>query len=89
MVNLKDQKLTSMRTYPANRTTPNDEMIQINNNLVSRQLQDVQKILRENDEYLKNNDYKQVKKSEPSLFNLDEEDPDEKRGNTLNAQAVH
>ena len=61
-------------------------MIKVGPNLISKELENVRKILRANDEYLKQNEYlgKQGKVSgrdseEPVIFDLEDSDDESKR----------
>lgn len=54
MISMKYNNLTSIRTYPENPS----QMMKINNTLTSKELQNVQKILKENEEYLRSNEFR-------------------------------
>jgi hypothetical protein len=80
MIDLRNQNLASIKES-------GEEMLKVGgSNLISKELEDVQKILKANDEYLKMNEYvNQPKKypteyppAEPEVFNLDSDEEHQK-----------
>ena len=62
MLTMKNQTLHSV-----NRNTTAAELPNVGNNLISKDLEDVQKILKANDEYLKQNEYLSQPQMHPTL----------------------